>query len=100
MNDNKSAVTVLNKAVTQAPDNPDVFLELGVAQRALGNSSAAVMAWQRYLDLAPNGDQASVIRDEIKVLSETTTTAASTTTTGSGATSTTTTTVSTTTTVK
>ena len=100
VNDNKSAVTVLNKAVTQAPDNPDVFLELGVAQRALGNSSAAVMAWQRYLDLAPNGDQASVIRDEIKVLSETTTTAASTTTTGSGATSTTTTTVSTTTTVK
>jgi tetratricopeptide (TPR) repeat protein len=90
LKDNKSAIVVLNKAADQAPDNADVFLQLGLAQRQAGNSPAAVMAWQRYLALAPNGDQASAIRAQIKILSETTTTAASTTTTTTGSSTTTT----------
>ncbi len=101
VSDNSSAVVVLNKATSQAPTNADVFLQLGIAQSSLGNKSAAVMAWQKYLDLAPNGDMASVVKQQIAVLSETTTTAKATTTTtaaSSAATSTTTTTVSTTTT--
>lgn len=97
LSDNQSAVNVLNKAVEQAPNNPDVFLQLGVAQRGAGNKSAAVMAWQRYLELAPNGDQAAAVKEGIAQLSQTTTTVASTTTTA-GSTSTTTGSATTTTT--
>jgi cytochrome c-type biogenesis protein CcmH/NrfG len=95
---NQAAVDVLNKAINVDPKNADVFLQLGVAQRALGNKSAAVMAWQKYLDLAPTGDMAQVVKDGIKQLSETTTTTAASSTSTSAPGSSSTTTGSTTTT--
>ena len=79
-----SAVAVLNKLQAIDPESPDVYLQLGLAQRSQGNSSAAIMAWQKYLTLAPNGDQAKTIREAIATLS-----AAATTTTTSATTSTT-----------
>ena len=93
LSDYRGAVTLLNKAQAQFPNDPDVYLQLGLAQRSLGNTSAAIMAWQKYLALAPNGSQAQTIRDEIATMS-----AAATTTTTSATTSTTA--ASTTTTVK
>ena len=86
-----SAVAVLNKLQAIDPENPDVYLQLGLALRAQGNSSAAIMAWQKYLTLAPNGAQAQTIKDAIATLS-----AAATTTTTSATTSTTSATTSTT----
>jgi tetratricopeptide (TPR) repeat protein len=88
----EAAATVLNKATTADPANPDVYLKLGIAQQKLGNKEAAVLAWQKYLELAPEGDMASVVKDQIARLTATTTT------TTAGA-STTTTAASTTTTV-
>jgi predicted Zn-dependent protease len=87
--ENQAAVTVLNKAASVDPTNPDVFLKLGIAQNGLGNTTAAVLAWQKYLELAPNGDMASVIKQQIEKLTATTTTTAVKTTT-TGATTTTT----------
>ncbi len=87
----QAAVTVLNKAASADPNNADVFLKLGTAQKNLGNKEAAVLAWQKYLELAPNGEMASVVKDQLEVLTATTTTtvAASTTTTVAATTTTT-----------
>jgi predicted Zn-dependent protease len=74
--DYESAVTVLNKATTADPGNPEVYLKLGSAQKQLGKIAAAVLAWQKYLQLDPNGSMAQTVRDELEEL-----TAASTTTT-------------------
>jgi len=106
LNANEAAVTVLNKAASADPTNPEVFLKLGIAQQNAGNKAAAVLAWQKYLELAPNGEMADVVREQLEKLTATTTTttttAASTTTTAAGtpttAASTTTTAVSSTTT--
>jgi tetratricopeptide (TPR) repeat protein len=76
-----AAVTVLNKAASADPNNPDVFLKLGIAQQNSGNKEAAVLAWQKYLELDPNGDQADVIRKQLETLTATTTTTQATTTT-------------------
>ncbi len=72
--DYTKAVAILNKAVDVDPQNPDVYLKLGVAQQNLNNKSAAVLAWQKYLELEPNGEMAPTIREQIQKLSETTTT--------------------------
>jgi len=97
MNQNVSnytaAVAVLNKAISVDPANPALFLKLGIAQNKLGNTGGALLAWQKYLALAPNGDQAALIREQVdrltKLATTTTTTAGSSTTTTAGSTSTT-----------
>lgn len=89
-NNSAAAVAVLNKAASVDPTNPDVFLKLGIAQNSLGNTAAAVMAWEKYLELDPDGDMADVVQDQVEKLTATTTTTAgagSTTTSGSTATS-------------
>lgn len=92
LSDYKAAATVLNKATSVDPNNPDVYLKLGSAQNSLGNTQAAILAWQKYLELAPNGDMASVVKDEITKLSAkattTTSAGAATSTTAGGATTT------------
>jgi cytochrome c-type biogenesis protein CcmH/NrfG len=95
MNQNVSnysaAAAVLNKGVAVDPQNPELYLKLGIAQNFLGNTAAALMAWQKYLQLAPNGDQATVIRDQVAKMSAqatTTTTSATTSTTASSTSST------------
>ncbi len=89
----RAAAAILNKAISVDPNNPDIYLKLGIAQNALGNVSATVLAWQKYLALAPNGDMASVVREQVAKLAQqattTTTTASSSTTTTAGSTSTT-----------
>ena len=86
-----AAVIVLNKAQALDSENPDIYLQLGLAQRSLGNASAAIMAWQKYLTLAPNGDQAEAIRSAVATLSAQATTTTSTAATSTTAASTTTT---------
>jgi cytochrome c-type biogenesis protein CcmH/NrfG len=70
---------VLIKLTSVDPDNPDVYLKLGIAQRELGETEAAILAWQKYLELDPNGDMADVVKEQIDLLSKkptTTTTSA------------------------
>lgn len=89
--DYAAAIVVLNKAQAKFPDDPKVYLQLGLAQRSGGNNTAAAMAWQKYLALAPNGDQADTIREALAQLAASATTTSSTagTTTTAGATTTT-----------
>jgi cytochrome c-type biogenesis protein CcmH/NrfG len=91
--DYTAAATVLNKAISVDPNNADLYLKLGIAQNSLGNTGAALLAWQKYLTLAPNGDMASVIREQVDKMSKeattTTSTAGSTSTTTGSTTSTT-----------
>lgn len=95
--DYQGATTVLIKLTSVDPENPDVYLKLGIAQRELGQIEAAILAWQKYLQLAPNGDMADVVREQIATLSKKPTT---TTTAGAGATTTTATSASTTSTTR
>lgn len=92
IDNSEAAVKVLNKATSADPDNADVYLKLGIAQQNLGNKQAAILAWQKYLELDPDGDMAEVVREQLVKLTETTTTTAPTTTTDTEAESTTTTT--------
>jgi cytochrome c-type biogenesis protein CcmH/NrfG len=91
--DYTAAAAVLNKAVSRYPDDADFYLKLGIAQNNIGNSEAALLAWQKYLTLAPDGDMASVIREQVDKMSQaattTTSTAGTTATTAAGSTSTT-----------
>lgn len=90
--DYEAAVAVLNKLTSLDSENPDVYLKLGTAQNSLGHTEAAILAWQKYLQLAPNGDMATVVKEQIDKLSKkatTTTTAGATSTTAGGSTSTT-----------
>lgn len=89
---NAEAVKVLNKATAVDPSNPDVYLKLGTAQNGMGNTEAALLAWQKYLQLAPSGEYADIIREQVNMLSKkaTTTTVADESTTTSGVSETTT----------
>lgn len=87
--DYKDAARVLNKATSVDPEDSEVYLYLGIAQRGAGNKGEAILAWQKYLQLDPNGDQASVIREALEELTATTTTASTSTTTTEAVTTTT-----------
>jgi tetratricopeptide (TPR) repeat protein len=86
----KDAARVLNRATSVDPDNPEVYLYLGIAQRSAGEDGAAILAWQKYLQLDPTGDQAGAIAAALEQLTapSTTTTAGLTTTTGGSTTTT------------
>ncbi len=86
VNNYQAAVTVLNKATDADPNDPDVYLLLGVAQNDLGQTQAAILAWNHYLQLDPNGDQAATVKTKIAQLMATTTTSPSTSSTGSSTT--------------
>jgi tetratricopeptide (TPR) repeat protein len=88
------AARVLNQATSIDPSNPDVYLYLGTAQKAAGKTGEAILAWQKYLELAPaDSRQAAAIRTQLQEMtapSTTTTVAPSTTTTVSASSTTTT----------
>jgi cytochrome c-type biogenesis protein CcmH/NrfG len=66
--DYESARTALIKLTSLDPENPDVYLMLGTAQSELGETNAAILAWQKYLQLIPNGDMAGAVRDQLETL--------------------------------
>lgn len=89
--DYQAAVRVLNKATTLDPANAEAFLQLGSALRGTGDTNAALLAWNRYLELAPNGNMAQTVKEQIALLTApaTTVTTGSSTGTTSGGTPTT-----------
>lgn len=88
--DYQAAVRVLNKATTLDPANADAFLQLGSALRGAGDTKAAILAWNRYLELAPDGTMAATVKEQLVLLTPATTvtTAGSTPTTSGGPTTT------------
>ncbi|MCZ7663428.1 MAG: tetratricopeptide repeat protein [Thermoleophilia bacterium] len=81
--DYQAAVRVLNEATSLDPANAQAFLQLGAAQRGAGNIDGAILAWNKYLQLAPDGEMAGTVKDELAQMtaSKTTTTTSATSTT-------------------
>lgn len=67
--DYAGAVKVLNDATAQDPNNAMAFLLMGQAAKGANQNQTAILAWNRYLELAPNSEYASLIKDEIAKLS-------------------------------
>ncbi len=74
--DYAAAVRVLNQATLLDSNNAQAFLQLGAAERGAGNVSAAILSWNRYLQLEPTGDMADTVRSELSALSPPTTSGA------------------------
>ena len=66
--DNQSAIRVLNQLTTLDPANAQAFLQLGIAHRNVGNTNAAILAWNKYLTLDPNSDMAKTVKAQIEQL--------------------------------
>jgi len=58
-------------AVTrEQPEHKNAWLNLGVVSRDLGDRAGALRAWQRYLELEPQGEHAASVRQEIENLKQ------------------------------
>jgi len=64
----EAAVKTLTEVTTMAPDNAMAFLLLGQAAKSAGQNQTAIMAWNRYLEMAPTSEYATMIKDEIAKL--------------------------------
>ena len=64
----QSAIRVLNQLTTLDPTNAQAFLQLGIAQRNVGNTNAAILAWNQYITLDPNSDMAKTVKAQIDQL--------------------------------
>ena len=53
---------------TLLPDEPVIFLQLGQASFASGDTPAAIAAWERFLELAPDDASALLIQQQLELL--------------------------------
>ncbi len=63
-----AALTSLRRAAALEPTNPEAFKQLGAVHTALGNSTDAVKAYNRYLSLAPHAKDAAEVKALIQQL--------------------------------
>jgi hypothetical protein len=56
------------RVTREHPEHRNAWLNLGVVSIALGDRETAIRAWERYLELDPNGQHAAAIRDELQQL--------------------------------
>lgn len=68
LNNPDEGLRLLTEAAAIAPDNAEVFLQLGLAAKSAGQNAQAIDAWNRYLALDPQSNLADTIRGEIAVL--------------------------------
>ncbi|MFA5801711.1 MAG: tetratricopeptide repeat protein [Thermoleophilia bacterium] len=66
--DNEAAVKTLSQATQTAPTNAYAFFMLGQAAKSAGQNQTAILAWSRFLELSPNDNNASLIKEEITKL--------------------------------
>ena len=64
------AVSVLEKAVREAPVWPELYLDMGMAYRMAGEYTKALLAFNRVLELAPDSDAAEQALEEIKKMQQ------------------------------
>jgi tetratricopeptide (TPR) repeat protein len=67
---NDVAKKELLRVTHEKPEHKNAWLNLGVVNRELGDRAGALTAWQRYLELDPQGEHAAVIRQEIEALKQ------------------------------
>ena len=52
------------------PDDPSVFLSLGIAAQEANDAQSAIAAYQKFLDLAPNDPSAPQVKQQIEFLQQ------------------------------
>ena len=70
LNDPASAVKILTQATVIDPNNADAYVQLGLAAKAALQNQVAIQAWNKYLQLQPNGSYAADIKNQIAELSK------------------------------
>lgn len=59
---------VYERLSTLLPDEPVIFLQLGQASFASGDTEAAIAAWERFLELAPDDASAPLVQQQLELL--------------------------------
>jgi len=67
---NDLAKKELLRVTREKPDHKNAWLNLGVVMRETGDLTGAAGAWERYLELDPNGEHAADIRQELANLKQ------------------------------
>jgi hypothetical protein len=67
---NDVAKKELLQVTRERPDHKNAWLNLGVVSRDGGDRAGALRAWQRYLELDPQGEHAASVRQEIENLKQ------------------------------
>ncbi|MCG6910177.1 MAG: tetratricopeptide repeat protein [Deltaproteobacteria bacterium] len=62
------AVSVLEKAVKEAPAWPELYLDMGTAYHMAGEYTKALLAFKKVIELAPESDVADRAQEKIKQL--------------------------------
>ena len=52
------------------PDDPSIFLSLGIASQEANDAESAIAAYQKFLDLAPNDPSAAQVEQQIEFLKQ------------------------------
>jgi hypothetical protein len=68
LNDAPAALLILDEAAVIAPDDPQVFLQQGLAAKQAGENARAIAAWNRFIVLRPDDPVADTLRSEISLL--------------------------------
>ena len=66
--DYAAAIEEFDQAAKLAPDWPDIYYNLGLVHEKAGNLSAAIINFQKYLQLAPNASDAETVKSLINKL--------------------------------
>jgi tetratricopeptide (TPR) repeat protein len=64
----RNEAEVYERLSTLLPDEPVIFLQLGQASFASGDTEAAIAAWERFLELAPDDASAPLVQQQLELL--------------------------------
>lgn len=62
------AKTELLRVTREDPRHKNAWLNLGIVAREIGDTAGAARAWERYLELDPNGEHSAAVRQELASL--------------------------------
>src|SRR5206468_1105886 len=62
----REAAKVYDQLTRLAPDDPSVFLQLGVASRSAQDLPSAIAAYRQFLALAPDDASAPLVKQQLK----------------------------------
>ena len=68
LNQSGELVGVYNKLISLDPRNPDYYLRLGAAASDAGDTATALLAFSRFLQLAPHSQYAQEVKQRIATL--------------------------------
>jgi tetratricopeptide (TPR) repeat protein len=64
----RQAAKVYQDLTLLTPDDPNVFLQLGVASQSANDIEAAIAAYRQFLALAPDDASAPLVKQQLKIL--------------------------------